>query len=400
MWGASKEWVGVVDVIKTRIGLLAVVTAAGLALAACGGSDEGEPASTAAATTAVAGETPASTAGEDAATTTPSEAGTDLSAVKAYLLEHAGLLTGFTADLAADAQAYYDLAEAAGFDAAAIAADPAAAELLEHMKEDWIEGNPFYERMEGVVAGTPSLAAYDVILDAGSSAAEDPESAVPFDLTLADGTVLKQPGNLFNLTEGALWGTLPDDIGAPQSTPVDLDGDGTEEFGEVVPDAGLLLAAGQAFDTYAKELAASAEAWQPSESDALTALVVMVPTMGEYFGQWKESRFVAGDSATSASFNVVSRLSDINDILGGLDVIYGTVQPLVATADESQAQQTGQELDDLIAFITDLYETENAGDAFSAEEADTLGTEAQARAEAIAGQISQAAAQLGITIEQ
>ena len=162
----------------------------------------------------------------------------------------------------------------------------------------------------------------------------------------------------------------------------------------------MLLAAAQAFDTYAKELAASAEAWQPSESDALTALVVMVPTMGEYFGQWKESRFVAGASATSASFNVVSRLSDINDILGGLDVIYGTVQPLVATADESQAQQTGQELDDLIAFITDLYETENAGDAFSAEEADTLGTEAQARAEAIAGQISQAAAQLGITIEQ
>ena len=81
-------------------------------------------------------------------------------------------------------------------------------------------------------------------------------------------------------------------------------------------------------------------------------------------------------------------------------MIYGTVEPLVATADEAQAQQTGQELDDLIAFITDLYEKENAGDAFSAEEADTLGNEAQARAEAIAGQISQAAAQLGITIEQ
>jgi hypothetical protein len=131
-----------------------------------------------------------------------------------------------------------------------------------------------------------------------------------------------------------------------------------------------------------------------------TALVVMVPTMGEYFGQWKESRFVAGDNASSEAFNVVSRLSDINDILGGLDVIYASVQPLIETVDGAQAAQTGQELDDLIAFITDLYEQEESGNRFTPEEADTLGTEAQERAEAIAGQVSQAAAQLGVQIEQ
>ena len=114
--------------------------------------------------------------------------------------------------------------------------------LLRQMKAAWVEGNPYYERVEGIVAGTPSLAEYDVIIDAGSSAAEDPESAVPFDLTLPDGTVLKQPGNLFNLTEGALWGTLPEALDRP-GTPVDLDGDGTVEFGEVLPDPQLLLAA-------------------------------------------------------------------------------------------------------------------------------------------------------------
>ena len=262
-----------------------------------------------------------------------------------------------------------------------------------------MEGNPYYERVEGVVAGTPSLSEYDVILDAGSSAAEDPESAVPFDLTLPDGTVLKQPGNLFNLTEGALWGTVPEELGHP-STPVDLDGDGQETFGEVLPDAGLLLASAEAFDRYAGELGADAEAWTPADSDAFTALVVMVPTMSEYFGQWKESRFVQGDQATSESFNVVSRLSDIRDILSGLDVIYQGVGPLVATADAAQSQQTAQELDDLIAFIGDLYEQEQAGNAFTPEEADTLGNEAQERATAIAGQVSQAAAQLGIPIDQ
>ena len=192
MWGASKEWVGVVDVITTRIGLLVVVTAVGLALAACGGSDEGSPQALLPRDGRRRGNLRRRQ--EDADTTTSPEAGTDLSAVKAYLLEHAGLLTGFTADLAADAQSYYDLAGAAGFDAAAIAEDPAAAELLEHMKENWIEGNPFYERMEGVVAGTPSPPS-TTDSGRGSSAAEDPESAVPFDLTLPDGTVLKQPGN-------------------------------------------------------------------------------------------------------------------------------------------------------------------------------------------------------------
>jgi hypothetical protein len=381
-------------VTNTRIGLAALLAAIGLALAACGGSDDAaEPASTASTTSPAAD--------EEAAATTAPETTVDLTAVKQYLLDRTSSLSAAATDFLSGAQEYFDLAEAAGFDSTAL--QERASEVgpvLQQLKNTWTEANPAYEEMEGVVAGTPSLAEYDVILDAGSSAVEDPESAVPFDLTLPDGTVLAQPGNLFNLTEGALWGTLPDDIGAPQSVPVDLSGDGTQEFGEVLPDAGFLLAAAQAFDKYAKELAAAADAWQPSESDALTALVVMVPTMGEYFGQWKESRFVAGDDAASASFNVVSRLSDINDILGGLDVIYGSVQPLVATVDEAQAEQTGQELDDLIAFISDLYDTEQAGDAFTPEEADTLGTEAQGRAESIAGQVSQAAAQLGITIGQ
>jgi hypothetical protein len=371
---------------RRPIASLAAAALAAVTLTACGGDDE--PAAEATTTTAAA------TTGSGA------EGAADLSGVKDYLREHTELLTGFTAKFAEDARTYHDLAEASGFDYEALWSDKAdeLGPLVQGMKDDWVEGNPYYERMEGVVAGTPSLAEYDVILDAGSSAAEDPESAVPFDLELSDGTTVAQPGNLFNVTEGALWGTLPDEL--PQSTPVDLDGDGSENFGEVLPDARLLLAAAEAFDKYAGELETKGEAWQPSESDAFTALVVMVPTMSEYFGQWKESRFVLGDQSDAESFNVVSRLSDINDILTGLEVIYAGVEDRLAEVDPAQAEQTGRELTDLRSFVEDLFSRESGGERFAPEQAELLGTEAQERATAIAGQVSQAAAELGVEIEQ
>jgi Imelysin len=368
--------------VRTIASLLAAALAAGT-LAACGG--EGEPAA-------------------EATTTAPSRAVAasppELDGVKRYLLDHTRLLTGFTARLEDDARTYYDLVEAAGFEYGALWSAHRAelAPLLARMKADWVRGNPYYEQMEGVVAGTPSLAEYDVILDAGSSAAEDPGAAVPFDLELSDGRTLAQPGNLYNLTEGALWGTLPAEL--PQSVPADLDGNGAVDFGEVLPDAPFLLAASQAFDRYANELEAAAEAWEPSESDAFTALVVMVPTMSEYFGQWKESRFVLGRGSKAESFNVVSRLSDINDILTGLEVIFAGVEERLAEVDPAQAKQTGAELTDLRSFVEDLYSREESGQRFESEQAEVFGTEAQERATAIAGQVSQAAAELGVTIEQ
>jgi hypothetical protein len=366
--------------------LLALVCVLALS-AGCGGDDEASEPGT-------VSETSSTTESED-------PAAADLSAVKAFLGDHTSQLVGFTEEFNQLASRYHELAEAEGSDLEALwdrRADEVGP-LLENMKAAWVEGNPYYERVEGIVAGTPSLAEYDVIIDAGSSAAEDPESAVPFDLTLPDGTVLEQPGNLFNLTEGSLWNTLPQELGRP-GAPTDLDGDGQVEFGEVLPDPGLLLAASESFEEYAKELEAAGEAWQPSPSDAFTAMVVMVPTMSEYFGQWKTSRFVAGEGSSAEAFNVVSRLSDIHDILTGLEVIYDGIEPSVAGVDDQRAAQTGSELSDLRSFIAQLYEQEQAGKRFTPEQADTLGTEAQDRATAIAGQVSQAAAQLGVEIEQ
>ena len=339
-------------------------------------------------------------AGTTSAAPPASPQGVNLVPTKSYLLAHTAKLRNFAARFQAEGNRYYALARASNLDYAALWQSKRATlkPLLNRSKALWVEGNPYYERVEGVVAGTPSLAVYDVILDAGSSAKEDPASAVPFDLRLADGRVLRKPGNLFNLTEGMLWGTRPELIA--KGVKADLDGDGKIEFGEVLPDAAVFKAAANAFALYARKLDQSARAWKPSASDAFTAVVVMVPTMSEYFGQWKVSRFVLGARAQGDAFNVVSRLSDIGDILGGLRVIYAGIQPAIAKVDRQQAAQTKRELDSLWRYVSDLKKQEKSGRRFTPQQADTLGRTAQERATAIAGQVTQAAARLKVKIAQ
>ena len=190
-------------------------------LAGCGGDDANE----AARTTATAAET-----------TSGAIPAADLAGIKSYLTDHTAQLTGATEEFAALAEEYDALAESVEYDYARLLEEHRedVTRILADARETWVEANPYYEQVEGVVAGTPSLAAYDIILDAGTSRDEDPESAVPFDLELADGRMLEQPGNLFNLTEGMLWGTRPD---LTAKVEADLDGDGSVEFGEALPDA-------------------------------------------------------------------------------------------------------------------------------------------------------------------
>jgi hypothetical protein len=126
----------------------------------------------------------------------------------------------------------------------------------------------------------------------------------------------------------------------------------------------------------------------------------MTPTMSEYFDAWKNSRFVAGDKAKEKAFDAASRLQDIADILGGLQTVYAGVQPRIAAVDEAQAEQTGRDLAALTDFAEKLRDEEADGRKFDAEDAETLGTQAQDQAEAIAGQVSQAAGKLNIPLAE
>jgi hypothetical protein len=356
---------------------LILIVLACLAIAGCGGDD---------------------TKTETAPKATPAAAAVDLDPIKAYLLEHTQRLVTSVEQLQSDAQAYYDLAEAADFDYAKLLKDKRTEvqAAVKKLQDDHIQANPDYEEMEGVVAGVPSLADYDVIIDAGADKS-DPENAVPFSLETKAGKKFEQPGNFFALVETSVFGTEPKFVA--KNVEADLDGDGKVSFPEALPDADFLLAASTDFVKYAKELDASAQKWDPTLEDAYTAVVVMTPTMSEYFEAWKNSRFIAGGKAEEKGFVATSRLSDIRDILGGLVLIYDSIQPSVEKVNAQQSAQTKEDLGNLHEFAGRLLSEEEGGKKFTASDADTLGSEAQRNAEAIAGQVSQAAGQLGLKLE-
>lgn len=360
---------------RLRFSMVLCILALGVFAAGCG-SDDGDDTTEAAADSA------------------------QLAAVKDYLTEHSAELSAQAERMEEIGEEYYDLAEAAGFDYAKLLKQDCAKvdELLTEAKAVFVKANPAYEEMEGIVAGVPRLSHYDVDIDAGSDAS-DPESAVSFSLTLEDGTKLKQPGNLFFLMETALWGTNAELV--VKGVKPDVDCDGKVSFGEGLPDAAIFEAATEEFADQAEQLDEDAQEFEPTPSDALTAIVVMTPTMSEYFGQWKNTAFVAGKGdQKEQSFVATSRLSDIADILEGIAFTYAEIEPQIAAESPQQAQQTKRELAQLLAFAADLRDREANGEKFTPKQADQLGSEAQARAEAIAGQVTQSAQQLGIELQE
>lgn len=393
--------------VKKLMIFLGLAVSLALVLSACGAapSEPAAPSQEEAAAPEQPAEEPA--AEEPAVAEEPAAAApeADLAAVKAYALDHAQKMKSATEAFRQSAETYYG--QIAHIKAEHPDEDPyehliaehraEAAELLETAKQQWIEASTHYELDEGIVAGVPSLAFYDIWIDAGASAADAPDEALAWQLTLADGRTLDSPGNFFhNLTEPALYGTNEEFT----ALKADLDGDGAVELGEALPEAEILLASAQGLDQASGQMLAAIEAWEPSLQETFGALTTMTPTMNEYFEQWKLSAFVAGQNYEEASFVALSRLFDINGILNGLNVAYGNISPVVAAADADLDAQITTGYAELVSYVSDLYQQEQGGKVFSPEEADLFGTEAQDRATALAGQVAQAAALVGVELTE
>lgn len=326
---------------------------------------------------------------------TPASA--NLGAVKQYVADEAAQQKTATAYLVQIAQRYDDLAQAVGFDYATLwqSSAPEVAGLLAAAKQGWVDGHAAYEMNEGLIAGIPSFSYYDAWIDASPTGAEDATNALDWTLTLPDGTTMAKPGNLFHsLAEPMLWGTDPDVVGLA----IDIDGDGTQELGEVLPDANLMLGVFTALDDATGQMQAAVDAWEPTIEDAFTALVTMLPTMNEYFEQWNLSAFVAGTATAEQAYVGNSRLVDVYGIVHGLQFTYQQISPAVQAVDPALHAQIDAGCNGLATFVTDLYAKESNGTVFTAEEADLFGSEAQAKATTLVGQVSQAIALLGLQV--
>jgi hypothetical protein len=324
----------------------------------------------------------------------------DLQGVKRYLENKAITLKGYTEALKQASERYYRLANGTHFDYNILLKQQKSQVIttVQQARDAWMKASPTYEQMEGIVAGQPELSRYDLILDAGVSGSEGGEDVAPVDLILPDGRKLIKPGNLFGVAESTLWGTETSYIA--KNITLDFNNNGKNDLGDILPDANVLKSAAEAIDKHAAELLNDARKWQPTVSDIFSALTANVPTIGDFFESWKTSRFVSGDTNASKDFAVISRLSDIIDNITSWQTMYKGVSPLAQKTDEQQDRLITKGFTDLKTYVENLATQEHSGKRFTPAEADLLSAEAQRRADAINGQITQLAAKLNIRIKQ
>ncbi|MBZ9750133.1 EfeM/EfeO family lipoprotein [Deinococcus sp. HMF7604] len=320
-------------------------------------------------------------------------AAADLSGVKTYLSGKIGTQLAGTQALSQAADRYYALAKAANFNYKTLTGNTQARAALQAARAAWQKASPAYEDIEGIVAGVDVLGEFDVILDAGTSEGED---AVPFDLKLPSGKVLQKPGNLFGVNEGALWGTVPT---FSSGVKADVNGNGKADFGDLLPDANVLKAAANLLNSESGRLQKAAAAWTPTREDVFGALVGNVPTVGPvFFEDWKSSPFVLGARSQRQDFVVISRLSDLRGNVSSWQAMYRGLSPDVKAKSAALDGQILTGLNDLAALVDKLVAREKTR-RYTPEQAEQLQREAQNRATAITGRITQAAALVGVKLQ-
>ena len=186
---------------------------------------------------------------------------------------------------------------------------------------------------------------------------------MPFDLKLPNGKVLAEAGQPLQPHRGDALGHA---ARATSARKADLDGDGKLEFGEVLPDANVFKAAADAFALYAGKLDRAARAWKPTPSDAFTAVVVMVPTMSEYFGQWKTRASCSATRrrARRSTSSRASPTSATSSAACGSSTRASARRSRRST--RQQAAQTKRELDALWTYVGKLRAQETSGQAVHA----------------------------------
>jgi Imelysin len=307
--------------------------------------------------------------------------------VKGYLLKGLEKVNAASQDFVANSEAYSKLIAANGGSVeAAYKADPKKIDkLIAKMQDNYKAMDSFgYETIEGIVAGVPSMADYDIYLDAGVPASEGPEDVAPVVLDLGNGKKIDKEGALFTyIIEPMIWGGDTRWV-----TPVD----GGKKL---LPRAEVLAAAAKDVNQKLAQLLADAKAWNASVSDCFSAMIVMTPTLSDYFEDWKESRYA---KEKSGRFQAVSRVSDMRGIMGSCQVMYEAVEGQVAGKDKSLAKSVDLGFKGIMSFLDTIEKREKQGEIKGAE-IDELATQAKEKTDKLVPQIEQSAAVVGVKVE-
>lgn len=314
-------------------------------------------------------------------------AATDVSGVKSYLSGTTEKMNAAAGDFAKNAAAYAAIIDSFQGDyAKAWAGKKTEIEaLVNAMRDNYKAMDSYgYETVEGIVGGVDSFAHYDRDLDAGVPAAEGAENIAEVVLPLRTGDKIDHQGAVFTyVIEPALWGGDSRWI-----VPLDLDRDGKVASRESLPKAEILLAAS---DYAAREIAslnADAGRWQPTTEDCIGAMIVMTPTLSDYFEDWKESRY---SEKQSGRFYAVSRVSDMRGIMGSCAVMYRAVDPEVARKDAALAKSITKGFEGITAFLDKIDAKEKDG-AITLAEIDEMAFQAKSHTDKLVPQIEQAQA--------
>ena len=317
--------------------------------------------------------------------------------VKAYLVAVVKQVNAAAADFKTAADEYAKLV--AGYQnqpALAASAKPLeTAGLVRRMRDAYQRIDSFgYEYVEGIVAGVPGLAKYDVELDSGlpKALAASPTDVVADVVIKAGPDTLDHDGSLNNfLIEPTVFGTNPK---FTSGTAGGLPGfDGTVNL----PKPNLCVAlADYAVDGYARLLKDS-EAWQPSDKDCYQAVFNMTPTLADYFDEWKESRKGTGELA--GRFVAVSRVSDMRGIMSSVKLTWDGLEPELKGKDAALADSISRGYAQIMTFI-DTVDARDAKQKLTLEAIDALGSQAKEKADKLTVQAQQAAALVGVNVEQ
>ena len=316
----------------------------------------------------------------------------DLSGTKTYMLTRLSALKASTARLVTASGSYYRMAKAADFDYARLwKSNPTEVKAaIENARLAWRDASPRYEQIEGFFAGQEPFSALDFMTDAANPG---PASAGGADnnVKLPSGKVLVRPGALFNLTESALWGLNP----AYVSLKVDLSAPGG--LGNALPDADVVLGGAQALDAAIGKFQALARSWQPDSTYVFNTLTANLPTTQDFLEIWRKSRFVSGSGSRVQEFAAISRLNDLRDNISSWQAIYAGVSPAVVGKNAALNTQIQSGMQGLHKYVETLIAREKTRH-FTPEQARSVQDEAQNRATAVTGSVTQAAALMGIKV--